>query len=73
MLDIENVVISFRSGFFQIRFLSDPVKAQPLIRADEDWDVTEKVSREGRKIIQEMIDNEEITQRYGKHLKPNDC
>ena len=49
------------------------MKAKPLVRANEDWDVTEKVSREGRKIIQEMVDNEEITQAYGKHLKPNDC
>ena len=51
----------------------DDMKAKPVVRANEDWDVTEKVSREGRAIIQEMVDNGEITQAYGKHLKPNDC
>ena len=51
----------------------DDMKAKPAVRANDDWDVTEKVSREGRAIIQEMIDNGEITQAYGKHLKPNDC
>ena len=55
-----------------LKVLED-MKAKPLIRSGEDWDVTEKVSREGRKIIQEMIDKEEITQAYGKYLKPNDC
>ena len=54
------------------KVLSD-MKAKPLTGADGDWDVTEKVSREGRKIIQEMIDKEEITEAYGKHLKPSDC
>lgn len=38
-----------------------------------DWNVTDKVSRDGREIIQEMVDNEEITPAYGRYLKPNDC
>jgi hypothetical protein len=58
---------------FKMKKVLDDLKAKPLVRANEDWDVTEKVSREGRKIIQEMVDKEEITQAYGKHLKPNDC
>ena len=49
------------------------LKARPSIRANKDWDLTEKISRDGRAIIQEMIDNEEVTQTYGKRLKPNDC
>ena len=48
------------------------LKAKPSIRANNDWDLTEKVSREGRETIQEMADNEEIS-KVGKRLKPNDC
>ena len=51
----------------------DDMKAKPSTRANDDWDVTEKVSREGRKIIQEMVENQEISQAYEKYLKPNDC
>ncbi len=58
---------------FKMKKVLEDMKAQPSIRADEDWDVTEKVSREGRKVIQEMVDNEEITEAYGRYLKPNDC
>ena len=57
----------------KMKKVMDDVKATRSIRANEDWDVTEKVSRDGRKIIQEMVDNEEISQAYGKFLKPNDC
>ena len=39
----------------------------------EDWDVTEKVSREGRDIIQEIVDKGEITEQKGRWMKPNDC
>ena len=49
------------------------MKAKPSKRANKDWDLTENVSRKGREIIKEMVDNEEISQAYGKRLKPNDC
>ena len=49
------------------------MKAKPSIRANSDWDLTEKISREGREIVKEMIENNEITEQYGKRLKPNSC
>ena len=51
----------------------DDMKAKASTRANEDWDVTEKVSREGRAIIQEMVENGEITEQKGRWMKPNDC
>ena len=42
------------------KVLSD-MKAKPSKRANKDWDLTEKVSREGRAIIKEMVEKEEIT------------
>ena len=49
------------------------MKAKPSIRAGKDWDLTEKVSREGSTIIKEMIEKEEITEVQGRRLNPNDC
>ena len=37
------------------------MKAKPSIRANKDWDLTEKVSKEGREIIKQMVENGEIT------------
>ena len=56
-----------------MRKVLEDMKTKPSIRANKGWDLTEKVSRDGRAIIQEMIDNGEVTQTYGKRLKPNDC
>ena len=56
-----------------MRKVLDDMKAKPSIRAGQDWDLTEKISREGRAIIAEMITNEEVSQANGKRLKPNDC
>ena len=49
------------------------MKAKPSRRANKDWDLTEKISREGRDIVQEMIDKGELTKEKGRRLKPNDC
>ena len=49
------------------------MEAKPSIRAGKDWDLTEKVSREGKAIIKEMIEKEEITEAQGRRLNPNDC
>ena len=49
------------------------MKAKPSKRANQDWDVTEKVSREGRHIIQEMVDKGEINEQKARWMKPNDC
>ena len=58
---------------FKMKKVLDDMKAKPSIRANKDWDLTEKVAREGKAIIKEMVDKEEITQAYGKRLSPNDC
>ena len=51
----------------------DDMKAKQSVRASKDWDLTEKISREGREIIAKMVTNGEITKEYGRRLKPNDC
>ena len=58
---------------YKMKKVLEDMKAKPSIRANKDWDLTEKVAREGRAIIQEMVNGGEITQTYGKWLKPNDC
>ena len=58
---------------FKMKKVLEDLKATPATRANSDWDVTEKVSREGRAIIQEMVNNNEITEQKGRWLKPNDC
>ena len=58
---------------FKMKKVLEDMKAKPSVRARKDWDLTEKISREGRQIVQEMIENEELTQEHGKRLKPNDC
>ena len=51
----------------------EDLKATTSIRANKDWDVTEKVSREGRAIIQEIVEKGEISEQKGRWMKPNDC
>ena len=51
----------------------DDMKAKRSIRADKDWDLTDKISMEGRNIIQEIVDKDELTDNEGRKLKPNDC
>ena len=58
---------------FKMKKVLEDLKATPTVRANTDWDVTEKVSREGRAIIQEMVNNKEITEQKGRWMKPNDC
>ena len=58
---------------YKMKKVLNDMKATESTRANEDWDVTEKVSREGRAIIQEIVEREEITERKGRWMKPNDC
>ena len=58
---------------FKMKKVLDDMKARPSIRANEDWDLTEKISREGREIVKKMVEDNEITEEYGKRLKPNNC
>ena len=62
-----------KSYEYKMKKVLDDMKAKPSRRANKDWDLTEKISREGREIVQEMIDKGEITKEYGRRLKPNDC
>ena len=58
---------------YKMKTVLEDMKAKPSIRANKDWDLTEKISKEGREIVNEMVMNGEITEGYGKRLKPNDC
>jgi hypothetical protein len=51
----------------------EDLKGKKQTRAGKPWDVTEKVSREGRKIIGVLVQREEITEEQGERLKPNHC
>ena len=58
---------------FKMKKVLEDMKAKPSTRANRDWDLTEKISREGREIVKEMVENGEITPEYGRRIKPNDC
>ena len=58
---------------FKMKKVLDDMKAKPSIRANKDWDLTEKVSREGQEIIKDIVKRGEITQAHGKRLSPTDC
>ncbi len=49
------------------------LKAKPSLRAIKDWDLTDKVCRDGAKIIDSIIRKEEISKEEGERLKPKDC
>ena len=49
------------------------MKARPSIKANKDWYLTDKVSREGQEIIKEIVKNGEITQAHGRRLNLTDC
>ena len=54
---------------FKMKKVLQDMKARSSRRANNDWDLTEKISRESR----DMVDKGEITKEYGRRLKPNDC
>ena len=49
------------------------LKAKPSIRSKKDWDLTEKVSRDGATVIDNIVKRNEITKEEGDRLKPKDC
>ena len=57
----------------KMKKVMEDMKAKPSIRANKDWDLTDKVSREGQEIIKEIVKKGELTQAYGKKLSPSDC
>ena len=48
-------------------------KAKPSIRENKGWDLTEKICRDGTKIIENIVEREEMTKEEGERLKPKDC
>ena len=58
---------------YKMKKVLQDMKSRPSIRANKDWDLTEKISREGRDIVQKMVERGEITKEQGRRLKPNDC
>ena len=51
----------------------DDMKAKSRIRVNKDWDLIDKVSREGQEIIKEIVKRGEITQAHGTRISPSDC
>ena len=49
------------------------LKAKPSIRSKKDWDLTEKVSRDGATVIDNIVKRNEITKEEGDRLKPKGC
>ena len=51
----------------------EDLKPKLLLRAGEPWDITEKISREGCKIINEIVQRGEISQARAKRFEPKHC
>ena len=49
------------------------LKARPSVRAREDWDLTDKVCRDGAKVIDRIVNRKELTEDQGNRLKPKNC
>ncbi|CAB4032069.1 Hypothetical predicted protein, partial [Paramuricea clavata] len=49
------------------------LKAKPSIRAKNYWDLTDKVCREGTRIIERIVENGEVSKNDSERLKPEDC
>jgi hypothetical protein len=49
------------------------IKAKPSIRAKKDWNLTDKVCREGIRVIESIVARGELSKGYAERLKPKDC
>ena len=49
------------------------LKAEPSTRAGKDWDLTDKVCRDIKPIIKDMLDRGEIDEIKAKQLTPTEC
>ena len=49
------------------------LKARPSLRAEEDWDLTDNVCRDGAKVIDRIFHRKELTEDQGNRLKPKNC
>ena len=50
---------------FKMKKVLEDMRARPSVRAGKDWDLTEKISKDGREIVEEMVKTGEITKEYG--------
>jgi hypothetical protein len=48
------------------------LKAKPSIRAKKDWDLTDKVCRDGTRVIETIVERGEISKEDAERLKPKD-
>ena len=58
---------------YKMKNVLKDLKAEPSIRANSDYDPTEKVCRNIRPIIKEMVEKDEISVQKGKYLQPSEC
>ena len=49
------------------------LNARPSVRVGEDWDLTDKVCRDGAKVIDRTVNRNEMTEEQGNRLIPRDC
>jgi hypothetical protein len=49
------------------------LKAKPSIRAKKDWNLTDKVCREGTRVIERIVERGELSKGDAERLKPKDC
>jgi hypothetical protein len=58
---------------YKMKNVLTDLKAKPSIRGGKDWDLTQKVCREGSKIVESIIRKNELSEETGNYLKPKDC
>ena len=58
---------------FKMKQVLVDLKAKPSFRAGKDWDLTGKVCRDGAKIIENIVQRNELSEGTGSCLKPKDC
>jgi len=58
---------------YKMKQVLTDLKARPSIRAGEDWDLTDKVCRDGGKVIDRIVSRKELTEDQGNRLKPKNC
>jgi hypothetical protein len=58
---------------FKMKEVLVDLKAKPSIRAGKVWDLTGKVCRDGAKIIENIVQRNELSEETGSCLKPKYC
>ena len=58
---------------YKMKKVLTDLKAKPSIRGGQDWDLTTKVCRDGAKIIDKILEREEINDAAAQSMKPKNC